>query len=151
MAASARMSRLTVPSDQWNAMRAHVDRCSPREGCGLLAGKGDAVRKALEIANQAHDTTRFRMDPIEQIRAFNWIEANGLELVGIYHSHPASPTTDLATGTGPSPTDISEAAYPVVYVIWSRPAGDWQAHGYWIQNSRASEVELLVVPPARRG
>ena len=37
----------------------------------------------------------------------------GSMLIGIFHSHPAGPETA-------SVTDIAEAAYEVVSVIWSR-------------------------------
>jgi proteasome lid subunit RPN8/RPN11 len=49
------------------------------------------------------------------------MEAQGLEMVGIYHSHPHGPDS-------PSPTDIAEAYYPdAVYLIWFRQDGEWAA------------------------
>ena len=53
------------------------------------------------------------MEPAEQVRAFAEMENKGLELVGIFHSHPAGPGTAEAARVGLSPTDIAEAAYPV--------------------------------------
>jgi proteasome lid subunit RPN8/RPN11 len=78
------------------------------------------------------------MDPLEQVQAFNWIDEHDLELLGIFHSHPTGPEY-------PSPTDIEEAAYEVIYIIWSRAPVGWQAHGYRIQNAEAQEVSLLIV------
>jgi proteasome lid subunit RPN8/RPN11 len=78
------------------------------------------------------------MDPLEQLTAFEWIESQNLELLAIFHSHPAGPETVSAT-------DIAEAAYPVVHIILSRPHGEWRARGFWIENHRASEVTLQVV------
>ncbi len=123
-------------------MRSHVDACRPEEACGLLAGTGEVVHEVLQITNQNHSPTSFRMDPVEQIRAFDWIEAHGLDLIGIYHSHPAGPESGAGGSPGPSPTDIAEAAYPVIHVIWSRPQGVWQARGFLIEDGRALEVEL---------
>ena len=77
------------------------------------------------------------MDPAEQLKGFNWIESNELDLLAIFHSHPAGPETV-------SVTDIVEAAYPVVQIIWSRPKGIWQARGFWIQDEQVSEVQLNV-------
>jgi proteasome lid subunit RPN8/RPN11 len=110
----------------------------------LLAGKGDVVAEVLLMANQARSQTIFRMDPVEQIRAFRWLEVNELDLVGIYHSHPAGPETSVSRSNGPSATDIAEATYPAVNVIWTRPEGTWQARAYWIENGHASEVELTI-------
>jgi proteasome lid subunit RPN8/RPN11 len=77
------------------------------------------------------------MDPIEQLSAFEWIESSGLELLGIFHSHPAGPETV-------SPTDIAQAYYQVVYVILSRAERVWCARGFWIEGGKFSEVDLKI-------
>jgi proteasome lid subunit RPN8/RPN11 len=78
------------------------------------------------------------MDPHEQLQAFEQIDTGGLELLGIFHSHPAGPETV-------SVTDIAEAAYEVVHVIWSQTGGWWRARGFWIENGSATEVLLKIV------
>jgi proteasome lid subunit RPN8/RPN11 len=78
------------------------------------------------------------MDPEEQLNALEWIDANGLELVGIYHSHPAGPETA-------SVTDIAEAAYEVVHVIWSRSGRKWKARGFWIEAGELTDVDIQIV------
>ncbi len=95
------------------------------------------MEKVIEIRNQAQSPVRFVMDPYEQLKAFEWIESNGMELLGIFHSHPAGPETV-------SVTDIAEAAYEVVYVILSRSEEEWKARGFWIENGAASEIPLIV-------
>ncbi len=138
------MDRLILTQDHWDRMRLHVDSCAPLEACGLLAGSAGSVREVLPISNRDRSPTSFVMDPVEQLRAFNWIDAQGLELVGVYHSHPAGPEAPAPGNPGPSPTDIARAAYPVAYVIWSRPDGAWQAQAFWIEAGRALDVQLLV-------
>ncbi len=125
-------------------MRAQVERALPEEACGLLVGRGDVVSAVLPVENQDHSPTSFRMDPRQQLEAFSRMEADGLDLIGIYHSHPASPEAGSAPNPGPSPTDIAEAAYPVLHLIWSRPRGQWQARLYAIREGRSLEVELLI-------
>jgi hypothetical protein len=44
-----------------------------------------------------------------------------------------------------SPTDIAEAAYQVVHLIWSRGQGNWKARAFWIENGNATEVSLQIV------
>jgi proteasome lid subunit RPN8/RPN11 len=129
------LKRLRLTSQQLEIMRAHVDSCLPLEGCGLLAGAGNTVQEVLPVGNGAHSPVRFRMDPVEQLRAFGWIESNGLDLLGIFHSHPAGPDV-------PSPTDIAESAYTVVQLIWSYAQGVWKVRGFWIENGRLSDVKL---------
>ena len=104
--------KLKLNQNHWNSMRAHVEACAPLEACGLVAGKGDSVSQVLLIENQAQSPVRFRMDPAEQLRAFNWIESHRLDLLAIFHSHTAGPETISAT-------DIAEATHPVVQLICS--------------------------------
>jgi proteasome lid subunit RPN8/RPN11 len=130
--------QLTLSQKQWNEMRVHVAQQVPLEACGLLAGKNDCVKKVILVRNQAQSPVRFVMDPYEQLKAFDWIESNGLDLLGIFHSHPAGPETASAT-------DIAEAAYEVVHVIWSRIEDRWQARGFWIVNGEAIEVTLPII------
>lgn len=118
-------------------MRAYVEACLPAEACGLLAGSDGAVQEILPITNEAHSAVRFRMAPEEQLKAFNLIEDSGLELLGIFHSHPAGPEE-------PSATDIAEASYEVTQVIWSRKGETWGVRGFSIRNGSTSEVKLYV-------
>ena len=88
------------------------------------------------MTNTLHSAVRYRMEPLEQLAAFEAIDAQGWQLVGIYHSHPAGPEQ-------PSPTDIAEAYYPeAVYLIWFRRAGVWECRGFSIQGGRVDSVAL---------
>jgi len=108
------------------------------EACGLLAGRDDLVEEVIAIQNQAQSPLRFVMEPYEQLQAFEWIESNHLDLLGIFHSHPNGPETV-------SETDIAEAAYEVIQVIWAPGQAGWQARGFWIENGGATEVSLEIL------
>jgi proteasome lid subunit RPN8/RPN11 len=129
--------QLIITPDQCDDMLKHVTENAPIEACGLLAGKNGRVEKVIPVRNQAQSPVRFVMDPYQQLQAFERIDAQGLELIGIFHSHPAGPETVSAT-------DIREAAYEVVHLIWSRFDGDWKMRGFWIQGGQAQEVVLSV-------
>jgi proteasome lid subunit RPN8/RPN11 len=129
---------LTLSEEHWQEMLVHVDQHAPLEACGLLAGRQDRVEKVIPVRNQALSPVRFVMDPYEQLQAFDWIDFNQLELLGIFHSHPTGPETA-------SMTDIVEAAYEVVHLIWSRNQNGWRARGFWIENGSATEVPLQIV------
>lgn len=131
------MIEFRLTRSQLTEMRAHVQACIPEEACGLLAGLHGGVTEVLPIRNVAASQVRFRMDPVEQLRAFEHIEAQGWQLLGIFHSHPAGPPR-------PSVTDVAEAAYDVVHLIWSPFEGEWQARGFLIHDGVISEVELYV-------
>jgi len=131
------ISQLTLDQTQMDEMIRHVDANLPLEACGLLAGKNNQVEKVLSVRNQAQSPVRYVMDPYEQLQAFEWIESHALQLVGIFHSHPAGPETASAT-------DIAEAAYEGVHIIWSHPHGQWKARGFWLENGQVLEVALLL-------
>jgi proteasome lid subunit RPN8/RPN11 len=134
------MQSLTLTKDQLQTMIAYVDSHAPLEACGLLAGLNSKLEAVLEVTNQARSAVRFVMDPIEQLKAFEWIESNGLELIGIFHSHPTGPETV-------SPTDIADSAYAVVNIILARVDNthEWRARGFWITDAAFSEVTLQVI------
>lgn len=93
---------------------AHAREESPKEACGLLVGREGRITRAVRCAN-AHPTptTRYLIDPREQLRVFRAMDESGEELLGIYHSHPVSQPV-------PSPTDRAEAHYPdAAYVLVS--------------------------------
>jgi proteasome lid subunit RPN8/RPN11 len=130
---------LELTPAHWQSMRDHVAAADPLEGCGLLAGRSTRVEAVLGMRNQAQSAARYVLDPKEQLQAFDWIESQGLELVGIFHSHPSGPETV-------SPSDVAEAGYEVVQVIWSRPLGEWQARGFWITGGNWVDVALRISP-----
>jgi proteasome lid subunit RPN8/RPN11 len=135
---------LILTRTQYQAMRRHVTRRLPLEACGLLAGrispggKSARVERTIGVPNAERSPVRFRMPPRLQLRAFRQIEAAGLKLVGIYHSHPDGPEV-------PSPTDLAEAAYPAASLIWSRREGKWQVRGFRIEGGRFNEISLQII------
>lgn len=133
------MRSLTLTKEQLKKMISHVRSLVPLEACGLLAGRDSRVEAVIEVTNQAQSAVRFVMDPIEQLNAFEWIESNGLDLIGIFHSHPTGPETV-------SPTDIAQAAYAVAQVILAPVENTqaWRARGFWLEGGTVSEVELEI-------
>jgi len=92
----------------------------------------------IPTTNVLHSRVRYRIEPLEQLKAFEDFEELGWELVGIYHSHPNGPDA-------PSPTDVAEAYYPeAVYLIWSHRTGEWNCRGFLIQDGNIDEVRLTI-------
>jgi len=129
---------LTLKRAHMFAMQRHLTSEAPLEACGMLAGKEGVVELVLAVKNAAQSKVRFQMEPRAQLRAMQQIEAEGLDLLAIFHSHPRGASV-------PSPTDIQEAAYPVVNIIWSKAGRRWQARGFWIEAGKVDEVPLTVL------
>ena len=68
----------------------------PDESCGLIAGSIDGEVKTIEkvylLTNIDHSNEHFSMDPKEQLAAVKDARANGLTMLGNFHSHPESPS-----------------------------------------------------------
>lgn len=84
----------------------------PNEACGMIAAGGEAASRVIPIANEAASPVRYRFETHDLLRAHQLLEAEGLELAAVYHSH-------TRTEAYPSPTDVREAVEDVPYVIVS--------------------------------
>jgi len=140
-------SQISISSADLERMRQDVESRRPEEACGLLAGRAARetaiVERVIPMRNALQSPDRYRLDPAEQLAVFTWIEAQGLELIGIYHSHPAGPAS-------PSETDILEAYYPqAVYWIWSKQTGEWRYAAFSIWKGSVSPVTVLLNSKAR--
>jgi proteasome lid subunit RPN8/RPN11 len=133
---------MRIAVKDWEEMRSDVALKAPQEACGMIAGQVEGniyqVKAVIPATNVLRSPVRFRIDPQEQLAAFNRFEEQDWELLGIYHSHPNGPDE-------PSPTDIAEAFYPeAVYLIWSCRTGAWNCRGFMIRDGAVSEISLLL-------
>ena len=91
-----------------DTMVAHANEGLPNEACGLFAGKLiDAqdveVLKFFPMANAAESVEIYQLDPKEQMAVEKEANENGLDILGIMHSHTYTPAY-------PSPTDVEDAS-----------------------------------------
>ncbi len=112
---------LTIRKEDLQTVIDHCIAGLPNEACGILAGKGGKVEKVYLINNARPSPVSFEMDPEEQFRVMKDIRQSGLDLTGIFHSHPDSRAY-------PSGIDVEKAYWPgtlfpnypqAVYVIVS--------------------------------
>lgn len=133
---------LILSQEHFRQILEHTYAEAPNEACGLLAGAAERVTHVLPAINIAENpTAEYLMDPHDQLRHFQAIEEQGLELLGIYHSHPISPAY-------PSPTDLTMAYYPeTVYAIISLTQGDGPVlRAFRLVDGEVSEVGFKVLP-----
>jgi proteasome lid subunit RPN8/RPN11 len=101
-----------------DAVIKHACEGCPLEVCGILGGTGDTVSDIYRMTNTDQSNEHFMMDPREQFAVMKEMRSKGLEILGIYHSHPESPAR-------PSAEDIRLALTPnVSYVIVSLEAAN---------------------------
>ena len=87
---------LVMSGEQIELLRAEAAKNFPVEACALLFGKlaGDraTVTKVVVARNILESSTRFEVDPMFVFSVFEQAEKEGLNFVGLFHSHPAPVT-----------------------------------------------------------
>ena len=87
---------LKLKKSDYDKMLKHCKDGLPNESCGLLAGtvEGEVktVTKIYLLTNIDASNEHFSMDPKEQFAALKDARANGVEIIGNFHSHPESPS-----------------------------------------------------------
>jgi len=95
----------------------------PHEACGLLLGRrhGETSEAVLALEARNLDTTRaherFELDPADHLAGEERARTLGLEVIGIWHSHPDRPAQ-------PSALDRAQAWAAWSYVIVAVVAGE---------------------------
>jgi len=108
------------------------------ECCGLLAGRRATVTHIFPARNAAHSPgTSYEIAPAELFGLMREIRASGLEMLGIYHSHPASENR-------PSARDIERAYYPGVayFIISPRPEARTPIRAFSLCEGCAAELDI---------
>jgi proteasome lid subunit RPN8/RPN11 len=119
---------------------AHAREEAPLEACGILAGKEDRVVKVYRARNADRSRVSYRLEPEDQYRIFIDIEEKGWDILGIYHSHPASPAI-------PSGIDLKQAYYPeaVYFVVSLADPVKPQVRAYRIIEGGITEEEIAIL------
>jgi len=83
-------------------LKEEARRVHPIEACAILFGEitpqKAVVRKVVVTHNELHSAERFEINPETVVEAMEEAEKEGLEFLGLFHSHPAPPnpsTIDL--------------------------------------------------------
>lgn len=112
-----------------------------QECCGLLAGRDSVITHAFPAANvAANPATSYEIAPEQLFLLMREIRYLGLEMLGIYHSHPNGPNL-------PSSRDIDRAYYPGAAYFIVSPLGDatQPVRAYSIRDGRATELGVHIV------
>jgi len=119
-------------------LRQEAEKVHPVEACALLFGKlsqNEAVVEKVEFApNELQSTVRFEIDPAKVAAAITEAEKEGLDFVGLFHSHPAP--------AAPSPIDLKYMKLwgDALWLILSSIDGNLAA--YQLSDSRVKEATI---------
>jgi proteasome lid subunit RPN8/RPN11 len=85
---------IRIAAEPWEVMVAHARRAYPNECCGAMLGSAadgvKDVREALPLKNAftGEQDERYELRPEDLLAADRAARERGMELIGIYHSHP---------------------------------------------------------------
>ena len=86
---------LRIAQERLKQLHAHAEEGYPYEVVGILAGSRSTglITCVLPLVNERADSpqNRYRVGGLIVLRAEQALEAEGLEVVGYYHSHPDHP------------------------------------------------------------
>jgi len=120
------------------------ERGYPYEICGFLFGKDGNPRVVTEVfecgnLNKLKPETRYDMDPKDYMKGEALARQKGLDVLGIFHSHPDHP--DKASETD------RQAAWPgFSYVIMSIQKGKYASTRSWVLDDTSQFQEEPILP-----
>jgi proteasome lid subunit RPN8/RPN11 len=85
---------IEIKKSAWDAMVLHAERTYPNECCGAMLGRTNGDRKivsdtvAIQNAYAGEQNERYELRPQDLLDADRNARARGLDLIGIFHSHP---------------------------------------------------------------
>ncbi|MEM9163886.1 MAG: M67 family metallopeptidase [Cyanobacteria bacterium P01_F01_bin.4] len=158
---------LTLTQKHIERMRLHAAQAYPHEGCGLMVGTfapetGDktlvklalldnawSTEVAADLADRGYDdsaplttTRRYWIDPQDLLATQRQARLEGLDIIGVYHSHPDAAAV-------PSECDRTLAWSTYSYIIVSVHHGvavdlqNWQ-----LDNHHQFQPEAMKIAPA---
>jgi proteasome lid subunit RPN8/RPN11 len=122
-------------------MRKCSEASYPDECCGFLLGsieeKNYFIKALREVENAAEDSRqkRYLISPTDFLSADNSSRGLGLEIIGVYHSHPDHPAV-------PSIIDRETAIVRYLYVILNVTHGQAGEVSGWIFNREREAFDL---------
>ena len=81
---------IRIEKRAWDTMVSHVEGTFPKEGCGVMVGSDGVVREVVPLPNvyTGPQEDFFVMDPKDLNRVDQEARQKGLDVLGIFHSHP---------------------------------------------------------------
>jgi proteasome lid subunit RPN8/RPN11 len=138
---------IRVDKDAWDVMVAHAEAKFPNECCGAMIGRiADSEKRVttavpMENAYAGEQGARYELRPEDLLEADRRARAAGLDLIGIFHSHPDCDAYF-------SKTDLENSCPWYSFVVISVKGGKFDHAASFLPNpdQTAAEKEELLWP-----
>jgi proteasome lid subunit RPN8/RPN11 len=136
---------IRIQVEPWASMVAHARKTYPNECCGAMLGTTDGEKKvvteaiALENAYEGAQAARYELRPEDLLAADKAARDRGMDLIGIYHSHPDCDAYF-------SKTDLQNSCPWYSFVVLSIQKGEFHHANSWLPNveqTDAAKEELV--------
>jgi proteasome lid subunit RPN8/RPN11 len=130
---------IRIEPGPWAAMVKHARAAYPNECCGAMLGSTDGETKlvreaiALENAFAGAQAARYELRPEDLLNADKAARERGMDLIGIYHSHPDC-------GAYFSKTDLENSCPWYSFVVLSIQKGEFDHANSWLPNFEQTEA-----------
>jgi proteasome lid subunit RPN8/RPN11 len=114
---------IVLTNDQLTQLANIAKSALPNESCAFLLGDGNEleVTEVMPMNNSDKSAYSFTIAPDDVLAAYRNAESKGLQVMGIFHSHPGKPF--------PSSTDKKFMELnPIVWLIYSTTENRFEAH-----------------------
>jgi proteasome lid subunit RPN8/RPN11 len=131
---------IRIESEPWASMVAHARRTYPDECCGAMLGSIEdsekTVRSALPLENafEGAHAARYELRPEDLMAADKAARERGMDLIGIYHSHPDCDAYF-------SKTDLQNSCPWYSFVVLSIQKGEFDHANSWLPNFEQTNAE----------
>lgn len=138
---------INVNKQAWDVMVAHAEATFPNECCGAMLGNIDgdtkSVTQAVVIENSytGAQGARYELRPEDLLEADRKARAAGLDLIGIFHSHPDCDAYF-------SKTDLENSCPWYSFVVLSIKSGKFDHANSFLPNAEQTDApkEELIWP-----
>jgi len=132
---------LRIPNTIYQEILDHAKKESPLECCGILSGKEKTVQQAFKLKNTEESSAKYSISPQDQLRVFEEMEKESMEMIAIYHSHPH-------TIPFPSEIDVKLAFFPDIssVIISLKEEGNPVMKAFQISKEAIYLEDIEVIP-----
>jgi [CysO sulfur-carrier protein]-S-L-cysteine hydrolase len=133
---------IRIPRQILDALLTNARTHAPNESCGLLSGRNSTITNFHPTKNASPTpTTNYEIAPADLFQFMREIRDGNLELVAIYHSHPASENI-------PSPKDVARSYYPEAAYIIVSPQSQTPIRAFQIRDGQVAELSIEILRSA---
>ena len=138
---------LRIEQSPWREMVGHAEATYPNECVGVMLGASENGRKTVQVALRMENVMpgsqreRYQLDSKDLLAADAEAGRRGMELIGIYHSHPDCDAYF-------SQTDLKNSCPWYSFVVLSVQQGRYHHANSWLPDAEQTKAdkEDLILP-----